>query len=708
MTAKSLTDFRGIGEGLAKKLVENFGSEAAALEALESSDVEAISRIEGVGERLATRLIRIYHDVNPELFLVTQDSLAIYRRLIKKIQAHASTPHARARGILLSPITEIGEIRKIQKFSESCFTKASSLAGQEKEIASLLRSLAPLRQGTNLVDTGDRIIYTDDLDLQEKLESHEIGQYCGIEYTESFETLLETRAQGSSEHLIFISKEDFHGDEEGITILGAENAFNITKTIPEREIAFFAINKRTLTVLLKLLAIFSARIPADFGDLTSKYDVQELASLLDQIKDTGEIEENIDPELDRINSAIENFDNALMDLEVELNESLTEFFSKSTIELEGQKLLELLKSGDNSEQVDVREFLDPSLYLHVEEELEKREETLSKKFNLKDEEESLVHELFPRQMEFPVTHSDERLEQLKNVLSSKVKSRAYNNKVRIAEKLKIWKEFSYLLNRRVLELDYQLMIGKFMLKNNLRLPEMTESGIGIVFEDGVNLELINDQEHDSVLQKVRYQAGTIGNLKERVVLLSGANSGGKTTLLMLLAQAVILSHMGIGVPAVNCRVSLFKEFHYYKKSSGSYSAGAFETFLNSFTQILKGEGSKLVLADEMESISEPGASALVISAFLDALNESPEACGVFVSHLAAQIKNHCKTNVRIDGIEASGLDDELRLIVNRNPIYGLYARSTPQLIVERLSKLAKGKEKEIFTDIVSRFKALQE
>ncbi|MHA2294917.1 MAG: helix-hairpin-helix domain-containing protein [Candidatus Hodarchaeales archaeon] len=706
--AKSLTDLRGIGEGLAKKLIDNFGSETAALEALENNDVEAISRIEGVGERLATKLIRIYHEVNPETFLVTQDSLAIYRRLIKKIQAHACTAFARAKAILLSPITDITKIRENQELTANCQSIANSLVNQEKEISSLLKSLASLKLGTNLIDTGDRIIYTDDLDLQERLEAHETSQYCSIDYTESFETLLE-KSQGSSEQLIFLTKEDFHGDEQGITLLGIDDAFNFTKTVPEKHIAFFAANKKTLTVLLRLLDIFSAKISGNFDDLTNNNEVEELTKLLGQIKETGEIEENIDPELDRINAALEGLENALMDIEVELNESLTEFFSRSKIELEGQKLLELLKSGsDTTEQLDVREFLDPSLYLHVEEELEKREEEIIKKFRLKEEEDSLVNELFPRQLELPVAHSSDRLDQLISVLSAKAKSRAYSNKVRIAEKLKTWKEFCILLNRRILELDYQLMIGKFMQKNNLALPEIMESELGIKFDNGINIDLLDEIGYNSEgIQKVRYQVGTIDVLKERVTILSGANSGGKTTLLMLLAQVTVLSHMGIGVPATNCKVSMFKEFHYYKKSAGIVSAGAFETFLKAFTQILKGE-SKIVLADEMESISEPGASALVISAFLDALNQSTESCGVFVSHLAAQIKKHCQTNVRIDGIEASGLDDKLRLIVNRNPVYGLYARSTPQLIVERLAKLGKGKEREIFSDILSRFRTLQD
>ena len=53
-----------------------------------------------------------------------------------------------------------------------------------------------------------------------------------------------------------------------------------------------------------------------------------------------------------------------------------------------------------------------------------------------------------------------------------------------------------------------------------------------------------------------------------------------------------------------------------------------------------------------------------------------------------------------DGIEAKGLDENLDLVVDRTPKFGILARSTPELIVERLSKLAKSPKKEVYTKIL--------
>jgi len=708
LNSKSLTDLRGIGEGLAKKLIENFGSEKEVIKALSNNDVEAISRIEGIGEKLATRLIRIFHDVSPEQFLKTPDSLNIYRQLIKKIQVHASTPYARAKAILLTPYSDKEKILNLQQYSRDYFVKAKALSVVESDLVRNLKSLSALKSGTDLIDTGDRIIYTDDMEVQEKLDGGETGQYCSIEFVESIETLLEKIQSGSGEQMIFLSKDELQGEEGGITILSTAEAGEEHKLVPEKELAFFAVNKKTILFLLDSLNLVMEIIPEDFNDLASINKIHDLGSLIGQITESGEIEENIDNELDRITTVLNEIDNVLLEEEVKLNESLTEFFTKSTIELEGKRLLELLKSGrDEDSQFDVREILDPSLYLHVEEELEKCEAELIRRFSLQDEEETFINGLFPRQIEFPISHSSEKLDQLISFLSAKAKTRAYKNKVRIAGKLGEWREFCILLNRRILELDYQLMIGKFMLKNGLTLPRIVDNAIGIRFNNGFNMDLLNEYKTDlSSLQKVRYEVGNIGERSEFVTLLSGANSGGKTTLLMLIAQISILSHMGLGVPSESCDISIFREFHYYKKSAGTYTAGAFETFLKSFAQVLSGE-NKIVLADEMESISEPGASALVISAFLDSLNSSQRTCGVFVSHLASQIKEHCITDIRIDGIEATGLDENLQLVVDRNPVYGKYARSTPQLIVERMTKLAKGKEQEVFNEILTRFKQLR-
>ncbi len=168
-----------------------------------------------------------------------------------------------------------------------------------------------------------------------------------------------------------------------------------------------------------------------------------------------------------------------------------------------------------------------------------------------------------------------------------------------------------------------------------------------------------------------------------VALLSGVNSGGKTSTLDLVASVVVLAHMGLPVPAERVRLRRFDDLHYHAKTQGTLDAGAFESTVREFADLAQGGEGSLVLVDELESITEPGASARIIAGILEALSENG-ATAVFVSHLADEIREMADFDVTVDGIEAVGLVDG-ELEVNRSPVKDHLARSTPELIVEKLA-----------------------
>ena len=77
---------------------------------------------------------------------------------------------------------------------------------------------------------------------------------------------------------------------------------------------------------------------------------------------------------------------------------------------------------------------------------------------------------------------------------------------------------------------------------------------------------------------------------------------------------------------------------------------------------------------------------------------------VLVTHLApAILEAYGSDDLRIDGIEAKGLDEHLELIVDRTPQRNCLARSTPELIVRRLVERSSGDAKAVFGDILSLF-----
>ena len=56
--------------------------------------------------------------------------------------------------------------------------------------------------------------------------------------------------------------------------------------------------------------------------------------------------------------------------------------------------------------------------------------------------------------------------------------------------------------------------------------------------------------------------------------------------------------------------------------------------------------------------------------------------------------------IRVDGIEARGLDENLDLVVDRQPLFGVAGKSTPELIVKRLYHRSDGKSREIYGEIL--------
>ncbi|MFW5746803.1 MAG: hypothetical protein ACOCWQ_04625, partial [Nanoarchaeota archaeon] len=96
-------------------------------------------------------------------------------------------------------------------------------------------------------------------------------------------------------------------------------------------------------------------------------------------------------------------------------------------------------------------------------------------------------------------------------------------------------------------------------------------------------------------------------------ILTGANSGGKTTLLEHILQIISLAYMGLPAPG-HIKMPSYDHVYYFAKNKGSASKGAFETLLSQLSKVRPGS---LVLADEMEAVTEPGVAARIIRATIN-------------------------------------------------------------------------------------------
>jgi DNA mismatch repair protein MutS2 len=168
---------------------------------------------------------------------------------------------------------------------------------------------------------------------------------------------------------------------------------------------------------------------------------------------------------------------------------------------------------------------------------------------------------------------------------------------------------------------------------------------------------------------------------DRVSVLTGANSGGKTTLLETICAVALLASMGLPVPAEAAEVGAFDRIVFHRRHA-SFNAGVLESTLKSVVPPLVEDGRTLMLVDEFEAITEPGRAADLLNGLVT-LTVDRGALGVYVTHLAEDL-SPLPEAARIDGIFAEGLTSDLELRVDYQPRFGTIGKSTPEFIVSRL------------------------
>ncbi len=169
-------------------------------------------------------------------------------------------------------------------------------------------------------------------------------------------------------------------------------------------------------------------------------------------------------------------------------------------------------------------------------------------------------------------------------------------------------------------------------------------------------------------------------------ILTGANSGGKTTLIEHIIQLISFYQLGLPVHG-KIYLPTFSDVYYFAKNKGSANKGAFETLLTQMSEIKPGNKT-LILADEIEAVTEPGVAGNIICATADYYLKQ-NCFLVIATHLGHEIQKTLPALTRIDGIEAKGLTAEFDLIVDHNPVLGRLANSTPELIVEKMANTNK-------------------
>ena len=693
-----LRDISGVGSILEKRLVTHFGSEEKAIETMLKGNVSELCHVEGMTRKAAQSLIlnisKEQNGVSIEDFLKTKEAETLYANTLKLIKKYCRTEYSAdfIERMVPYPKRRLDLALDVREKIEAHLYLLQSFSPDEREmIQALLSQIAPAKNGA-VSKIRDRAVisFSEEVFINAK---EKFGSFLPIHYVTDPQECFDLFSSYHSVILFDFPEFDLP-DVEYDYFRDIETA-EIEQIIPEISLTFFVKNLKSFDASLKLAEILAAGSADGFFSLFSAEDALELRTRLKRINADGSLSAGADEEADRLKKISSGCDEVLLKQVAVLSEKLKDVLSGNTLTLDGSQLMNILSGAD------LKEIVTSNVSKPYRELLKNSLAEISETLALKKEEEMILSDIFGDEIVCPVTLNLEALTRFKKEISRKSAELEQKHKKQISKELAAKKTDITVLVNACLDFDCWYSAACFSNAYQMTFPVFVKENQNSVFfnmKNGRNLFLSAKCGVDSVTP-VSYDV-------ESAVLLSGVNSGGKTTLLELVGQCLILAHMGFPVPAEVFDFSPIEEFYYFGKSKGTLDAGAFETTLRNFSIVSQSSGTeRAVFADELESITEPGASAKIIAGLLETFCENGKTLSLFVSHLAESIMENCSIPIRVDGIEAGGLDDDLNLIVNRNPIKNHIAKSTPELIVEKLFLTSKGDENVFYEKLKKKFEA---
>jgi len=653
------TAIPGVGEKTAASLAELDDADGA----LRRGDVAAIARspaiTEGRAAAIARGAIRREHGDDGG-FLATDRAREIYDDALGLLQDRAVTTYGEKRLETFFPSTEQSRIEEVRDFATTAMGR-----DPEPEILDALDGVEPLEPAEG-IRVRERCVAT--TDAERYAEAKNALPELPVEVIDERRELGEL---GRSYSTVYVLDAEFAGiDVEGDVRVVPDALERPEEFVPERTLSFFAANRDRL---------LAAAAVHDAAGTTPDCDIDALRAALDRVDEDGGIVG--DEELERLSIAVDDLDAAVSTAESVGNDHLRDAIGERDVTIEGTDFLSLVEQGARVDSLLSRELADD-----YDQAVALAREHVVDSLDLDAGETEFVERVFGGEPSFPLEHNEEAVSRLRTELMADRDRRANQLETELAAELRELRAPVEAMVDAALELDVELAVSRFARDFDCVMPTLEGEGFEI---EGGRSPLLDVPF--AAVDPVDY--GVSG-----VTLLSGVNSGGKTSTLDLVGLIVVLAHMGLPVPAEGARVGRVSELHYYAKSQGTLDAGAFESTLREFGELVEGAAGRLVLVDELESITEPGASAKIIAGILEALDKQG-ASAVFVSHLADGIREAAGFEVAVDGIEAVGLvDGELR--VDRSPKKDHLARSTPELIVE---KLADETESDFYRDLLEKF-----
>lgn len=688
---RDLEEIKGIGEKSKESLIRCFGSQENAIEALVNTDCHALVACEGISMAKMGEILRDaysgrkgfkYSDI-----LSSRDTRRIYQEIMDTIRSFASTDSGRLELGLFFPTSDIDEFNTRQEIFSKGLSLVEKLPPEDlKEIKSNLKILEALVskpknniQGSVLASEGS---------LADELEK-KYSKTIEVFKVEGLEDLELLKGYDMVRYVISPDEKYSLHIQSLSNVVWFPN-FKEEEVIPEMVMDYYFSNKKRIVAAFRILDILLAKglqgqIP---GELINPEEFQEVVNRLDSIKD-GRFDWGSRKGID-FSFARDNLIDAANSCLLDANEALKNQINEKSLSLSGGEILNMVSRMNVENVSDISAFLPREIVSLIENVAEEYEMKTAQRLGL-GSESIMFSGLLSDELSYPFHQSQEKIEEVQNWIAKEAINREFEMKRELSRSLVKYMDSLNRTISSIIKLDLYIALGDFGKTFNARLPVIS-GRFGIGFLEGRNLQvqkqLENPQPVDYCLGETEFNLP--GSANECISIITGANSGGKTTLLETMAQVQIMGQSGLPVLALEAQFPLLDNLYYFSKNSGDKSAGAFESLLKSMAVIDNGHGKKLILADEIEAVTEPGAAAKIISGLLKWFSRDNNTLVALVTHLGEEIQDVLPPGTRIDGLDAKGLDENLNLIIDRNPKLGKLAKSTPELIVEKLSKKEKG------------------
>ncbi|RJU90982.1 MAG: hypothetical protein DWC07_02025 [Candidatus Poseidoniales archaeon] len=653
----------GVGERLAQKITDHFGTEDRVRATLRSGDVARLAEVDGVSLKRALSMARQYAGADGS-FLATKEAERLHHELIVHLQGFTACAASKERMGLLMPAKELEPRRSM--ISAAMTLPSEWLNEQQQRWSKLGRLKEPKGRYERVIVSPEPLDH--------------LKRFCRVLVPSEHETWKDYTVFNT---ITWVGTGAPMSPPDGWLVTG--NASDEATLLPERVIDWFSHNATVLNLVCETVASWKD------GSLPANDALQPLMEALQPLRELPEAmalvgESNQAGLIASIRDELWTF---VKTLEQEVNLEVESAMNDAKMALSGAELLEALADGAAFQ----RKLRDATGDV-IAEAMQKARERLAA--FIEPAKVKCPYDIFTSS--WPAKLDRQAIDGVDAALESNLNTATTDHLVQAAHQLGPLKLLCEAAVQQMIELDQWCAIARWSVHDGCVLPQFGEHGIALVEGRHVLLGVTPDP--------VTYGLGHVASQGDRqsLALLTGANSGGKTTLLECLAHACILAHMGLPVPAHSARVGRVDALHILAKAGGTQSAGALEQTLVELADVVSDPAPKLILADELEAITEPGAGARIIAGMLLAAESQAQTTMMLVTHLAPSIiEASGRDDLRVDGIEARGLGEDLELVVDRTPRRNHLARSTPELIVRRLVEKSTGQAKDLFKDILGRF-----